>query len=79
MKIKFNKSLVMFIVAIIALFFFMSMRSNDDGKKKANDGERDGRCGWLDNKKVVNCKKSYCNVEPKKGGKQGTCGPWDKR
>jgi len=71
MKVKLNKSLIVFLVAIIALFFFMSSRSNADGAK---DGENGGGCGYI-NKKIVRCKKSFCSVEPKKDGKEGKCGP----
>jgi hypothetical protein len=68
MKIKFNKSIIIVIVAIIALFFFMSMRSNADGKpSKRGDG-----CGWIDGE-VVRCNEGFCTVEPKMGGGQGTC------
>ena len=70
MKIKFNKSLIL-IVAVIALLFFMSMRSNADGmtKKYAKRGKD---CGWI-NGEIVNCRKSFCSVEPKENGSKGKC------
>ena len=71
MKVKFNKSLIIFIVAILALFFFMSLRSNDDGKSDT-PGKLGGDCGWVGNK-IVHCKKSFCTKQPKKNGEKGTC------
>ena len=68
MKVKLNKSLIVFLIAIVALFFFMSSRSNADG----DNGKPGGKCGWVD-KKVVHCSKSVCTVQPKKDGEEGKC------
>ena len=71
MKVKLNKSLIVFLIAIVALFFFMSSRSKAEGDKKpmAKVGEACGDIGG----KIVKCSKSYCSVEPKIGGAEGTC------
>ena len=53
MKIKMDKSLMIFLIAIVALFFFMSSRSKAVGDKC---GKKDG--------KVVRCKNSVCDKNP---------------
>ena len=76
MKIKMDKSLIVFIIAIVALFFFMSSRSKAEGDKAKTERVKvDEPCGKKPGTTTrVLCEKSFCSVKPSEAtGLSGTC------
>ena len=64
-----DKSLIVFLIAIVALFFFMSMRSNAEGVKPKIRYSKDGNCGKEFSKRgrpiLVRCPTGlWCTVKP---------------